>query len=273
MPELPEVETLRCYLNLRLVNLAINELVKTRDRLRYTLSNQLEANVKGGKIIGCRRRAKYLLIDLDNGYSIIIHLGMSGRLTLQDNNYIIKKHDHLIFYLNNSQILVFNDPRRFGMLYTMPTSSIEKQFFSRLGVEPLSANISLEYLKNKLLNRNRPIKNLLMDNHIIVGIGNIYASESLFQAQIHPVVPGHSLASAEINRLILAIQNVLAQAIKAGGTTLKDFVSGDNKPGYFQQQLQVYGRQNQPCRSCNTIIEKIQQAGRATFYCPTCQKR
>lgn len=271
MPELPEVETLKCYFGLRLINVTINKLIKTRDSIRYKLSNQLEENVRETKIIRFRRRAKYLLIDLDNAHSIIVHLGMSGRLTLQANNYIIQKHDHLIFYLNNSQMLVFNDSRRFGMIYAMQTSAIEEQFFSKLGIEPLSANISLEYLKKKLLNRKVPIKNLLMDNRLIVGIGNIYASESLFIAKIYPTRFGNSLSDLEITRLILAIQTILAQAIKAGGTTLKDFVNGDNKPGYFGQQLQVYARGNKHCLNCEAIIVKIKQAGRATFYCPICQ--
>ncbi len=271
MPELPEIETLKRYLELKLMNVTIDKLTTTRDSIRYKLHNQLEENIRGAKIIRFRRRAKYLLIDLDNTYSIIVHLGMSGKLTVQGSNYIIQKHDHIIFYLNNSQLLAFNDPRRFGMVYAMQTRAIEEQFFSKLGVEPLSSNISLEYLKKKL-NRKVPIKNLLMDSYIIVGIGNIYASESLFIAQISPTKLASSLSVGEITKLISAIQNVLEKAIKAGGTTLKDFVSGDNKPGYFQQQLQVYARHNQPCLVCTEIIEKIKQAGRATFYCPTCQK-
>lgn len=272
MPELPEVEILKRSLEGQLMHSTIDRLEKTRDNIRYRLSSQLEKNVQAAKIIMLRRRAKYLVIDLNNAYSIIIHLGMSGRLRLQPNNYEIQKHDHVIFHLQNEQKLVFNDARRFGMVYAIATSLTDAQFFYNLGVEPLSDNFTLTYFTEKILRRNMPIKTLLMDNQIIVGIGNIYASESLFIAKIDPRKPSNTLTNEEINRLILAVQNVLSKAIDAGGTTLKDFVNGDNKAGYFQQQLQVYARHKQQCLNCSAIIEKIKQAGRATFYCPDCQK-
>ncbi|WP_375326825.1 bifunctional DNA-formamidopyrimidine glycosylase/DNA-(apurinic or apyrimidinic site) lyase [Candidatus Tisiphia endosymbiont of Nemotelus uliginosus] len=272
MPELPEVETLKRSLESTLVNNIIDRLEKRRDNIRYRLSNSLEQDVKAAKIIMLRRRAKYLIIDLDNAYSIIIHLGMSGRLSIQSNDYSLQKHDHIIFYLRNDKKLVFNDSRRFGMIYTIRTYLIETQFFHNIGLEPLSSNVSVTYLKEKFLKRNMPIKNLLMDNQIMVGIGNIYASESLFLAKIHPCKPSNTLTDEEINRLILAVQQVLTNSIAAGGTTLKDFVNGDNKAGYFQQQLQVYARYKQQCLYCNMIIEKIKQAGRTTFFCSGCQK-
>lgn len=270
MPELPEVETLKRCLEQSIIYTTITNCSKRRDIIRYKLSDSLESEVKFAKILAVRRRAKYLLIDLDNGYSVIVHLGMTGRLTLQNSEYNAIKHDHVIFTLDNAGQLVFNDYRRFGMIYTMLTSSIEEQFLQNLGVEPLSGYMSSKYLQQKL-NRNIPIKNLLMDNRIVVGIGNIYASESLFVARILPDRSGNTLSEQDINNLIFAIQDVLTKAILAGGTTIKDYVSGDNRPGYFQQELQVYARENQPCRKCKNIIRKLKQSGRSSFYCSICQ--
>ncbi len=272
MPELPEVETLKRCLEQRIVGATINKLDKKRDDIRYKLSDQLESNVELARIVALRRRAKYLLIDLDNYYSIIVHLGMTGRLTLQPSDYRLQTHDHVVISLTTCEKLVFNDPRRFGMIYSMLTNLAQEKFLLNLGVEPLSNDMSDEYLKTKLLNRSVPIKNLLMDNRIIVGVGNIYASESLFIAKIHPSRLGSSLSNKEISNLVLAIKNVLTKAILAGGTTLKDFVSGDSKPGYFQQELQVYARENQKCLNCEGIIRKIKQSGRTSFYCSICQK-
>jgi len=271
MPELPEVETLKCFLESKIIGLTINKLNKNRNTIRYKLSEQLGLHVESAKIIALRRRAKYLLIDLDNSYSIIVHLGMTGRFTIQPRDYKIQKHDHIVIFLGNGKLLVFNDSRRFGMIYSIKTNLIESNFLKNLGVEPLSDHMSVDYLETKLKNCTMPIKNLLMNNKIIVGIGNIYASESLFIAKIHPNRPSNSLTSNEIHDLLLAIKHVLAKAILAGGTTLKDFVSGDSKPGYFKQELQVYARENQKCLNCQSVIEKIKQAGRTTFYCPTCQ--
>ncbi|XVN43015.1 MAG: bifunctional DNA-formamidopyrimidine glycosylase/DNA-(apurinic or apyrimidinic site) lyase [Candidatus Rickettsia vulgarisii] len=271
MPELPEIETLKNCLESKLINLNINKLEKTRDNIRYQLDDKLGYNIRFAKITSLRRRAKYLLIDLDNSYSIIVHLGMTGRLTIQPNDYLTQKHDHIIIYLDNNQKLVFNDHRRFGMIYAIPTESIENKFFGNLGMEPLSKTISTDYLKVKLQNRKVPIKNLIMDNQIIVGVGNIYACESLFMAKIDPKKLGSSLQDNEITTLLYSIQKVLTKAILAGGTTVKDFVSGDSKPGYFQQELQVYGREDQPCSSCSGVISRIKQSGRATFYCSSCQ--
>ncbi len=270
MPELPEVETLKRYLEQNIIDATITALDKRRDNIRYALQDDLNLRVKLAKILFIRRRAKYLLIDLDNGYSVIVHLGMTGRLTVQSREYHATKHDHVIFTLDNATQLVFNDHRRFGMIYSILTSDIEEKFLYDLGIEPLSDNMSYEYLQQRL-NRNVPIKNLLMDNRIIVGVGNIYASESLFLSKILPTRLGSNLSEKEINNLVFAIKHVLTKAIAAGGTTLKDFVSGDSKPGYFQQELQVYGREKQPCLVCPGTIKKLKQSGRSTFYCAVCQ--
>lgn len=271
MPELPEIETLKNCLESKLVKTTITSFQKNRNNLRYQLSNSLELETTKTQILGVRRRAKYLIIDLDNNNSIVVHLGMSGRFTFQPSEYQIKKHDHVIFCLNTGEKLVFNDPRRFGMIYSFASNLIEEKLFTNLGIEPLSDLNNAEYLNIKLGTRNVPVKSLLMDNRIIVGIGNIYASESLFLAKIHPTRLGSSLVTAEIHTLVLSIKQVLNKAIKAGGTTLKNFVSGDSKPGYFQQELSVYGRENQQCLICSSLVLKLKQSGRASFYCQLCQ--
>ncbi|HJD56220.1 MAG TPA: bifunctional DNA-formamidopyrimidine glycosylase/DNA-(apurinic or apyrimidinic site) lyase [Rickettsia endosymbiont of Pyrocoelia pectoralis] len=307
MPELPEVETLKNSLKDKLIGLTITNVDFKRDNLRYKLSPNLAEQITGTNIIDVRRRAKYLIIDFDNivnsapfaykergakpidnrratsddvgefksidyNYSLIVHLGMSGRFTLQPSNYEAKKHDHVVFYLSNNQQLIFNDTRRFGMIYSFKTDALEKDFFHNLALEPLSDLFDLSYLKSKLTSRKVPIKNLIMDNNIVVGVGNIYASESLYLAKIHPDKLGSNLNDHEIENLISSIKEVLSKAIIAGGTTLKDFVNGDKKPGYFTQQLMVYGKEAQSCLNCSSIIIKTKHSGRSTFYCKICQK-
>ncbi|MCC8468193.1 MAG: bifunctional DNA-formamidopyrimidine glycosylase/DNA-(apurinic or apyrimidinic site) lyase [Rickettsia endosymbiont of Eriopis connexa] len=271
MPELPEVETLKNSLKDKLIGLIIGNVELKRDNLRYKLSPLLATEISNTNILDVRRRAKYLIIDFNNDYSLIIHLGMSGRFTLQPSNYEAKKHDHVIFDLSNGEKLIFNDTRRFGMVYSYKTNFLEKGLFNDLGIEPFADLLTLEYLKNKLTTRKIPIKNLIMDNRVIVGVGNIYASESLHLARIHPDKLGNDLNDDEIESLIKSIRDVLTKAITAGGTTLKDFVNGDNKPGYFTQQLTVYGREGQSCLSCSGNIIKAKHSGRSTFYCKTCQ--
>lgn len=271
MPELPEVETLKNSLESKLIGLILTKIEFKRENLRYKLSSNIATEILNTNILNVRRRAKYLIIDFSNDYSLIVHLGMSGRFTLQSASYEVKKHDHVIFELNNGVKLIFNDTRRFGMIYSFKTNALEEKFFHNLGIEPLSDLLTLEYLKNKFAARRVPIKNLLMDNKIIVGVGNIYASESLHLARVHPDKLGSKLNDGEIERLIKAIKEVLTKAIFAGGTTLKDFISGDNKPGYFTQQLAVYARDGQECLNCFGVIIKTKHSGRSTFYCKTCQ--
>ncbi|WP_341787547.1 bifunctional DNA-formamidopyrimidine glycosylase/DNA-(apurinic or apyrimidinic site) lyase [Rickettsia endosymbiont of Cantharis rufa] len=271
MPELPEVETLKNSLKDKLIGLVIENIELKRDNLRYKLSPLLATEILNTNILDVRRRAKYLIIDFNNDYSLIVHLGMSGRFTLQHSNYEATKHDHVIFDLSNGEKLIFNDTRRFGMIYSFKTVLLEKEFFYNLAIEPLSDLLTLGYLKSKLIARKIPIKNLIMDNGIIVGVGNIYASESLHLAQINPDKLGSNLRDDEIENLIKSIRKVLTKAITAGGTTLKDFVNGNSKPGYFTQQLMVYGREGQKCLNCSGTIIKTKHSGRATFYCETCQ--
>lgn len=273
MPELPEIETLKLSLEPILTNTNIEDVDIKCKKLRYPISPELQLFTTNTKVIRLRRLAKYLILDLDNEYSIIIHLGMSGRLTVRDHNYVFQKHDHIIFCLNNARYLVFNDARRFGMIDFTKTSHLTNhKYFCNLGLEPLSDSFDATYLCNKLRNKNIIIKKALMDNNVVVGVGNIYASESLFISKIHPSRSCKDLDFSEISRLVAAIKSVLTNAISQGGTTLKDFVNGANKPGYFKQQLLVYDRMEQQCFNCNDIVAKIKQAGRSTYYCSTCQK-
>jgi formamidopyrimidine-DNA glycosylase len=273
MPELPEVETLKLSLQGNITGSTIIDVEIRRANLRYPIPVSLRSDVAGNKILKLKRIAKYLVLELASGKGIIIHLGMSGRFTLQTSSYATKKHDHVIFHLDNDRYLVFNDARRFGLIEISHLTELEQhRFFKNLGLEPLSDEFSAEYLHKKLRARNIPIKNSLMDNNIVVGIGNIYASESLFLAKVNPVRLCRTLSHEKIRDLTVSAKSVLTKAIEAGGTTLRDFVSGDNTPGYFKQKLFVYGREGQNCLVCDDIILRIKQSGRATFFCPTCQK-
>lgn len=272
MPELPEIETIKCYLEKHIVNLHIKNFSQKRLNIRYNLAKDLKYLTEGQKISNLQRRAKYLILDLDNSYSIIVHLGMSGRFILASPEYQLQKHDHIQFILENGQQLIFNDARRFGMIYCVQSSDIYSgDFFINLGPEPLLESFNAAYLTKCLKHKKIPIKNAIMDNKIVVGVGNIYAAESLFLSKINPTRASCTLNLEELKCLVSAIKQILAKAIAAGGTTLKDFVSGDNKPGYFKQELACYGRENLPCHRCSMLIKKVVQSGRATYFCPGCQ--
>lgn len=273
MPELAEVETLKRYLERCIKNLAITDYVQYRDNLRYPIATNIQENVAGAKIIDVTRRAKFLNLYLNNGYILTYHLGMSGRLVFEAPCYDRKKHDHIIIECGSSGKLVFNDARRFGMVYLSKVQEFAQQkFMANMGIEPLEDEFNNEYLLNLAQGKKVPIKNYIMDNKVVVGVGNIYAAESLFKAGIHPEIPAQSLDFQQIASLVDAIKEVLKAAIDNGGTTLRDFVNGDNQPGYFQQKLAVYGREGQPCFICNHTIEKFRQAGRSSFFCSKCQK-
>lgn len=272
MPELPEVETLKRCLQKSIIGTTITKVILKRKDLRHNLPQDLSIKALSAKILALRRIAKYLLLDLDNGYSIVVHLGMSGRFTIRPPDYQLLKHDHVIFVLGCGSMLVFNDARRFGMIDICLSTNIQSRISSKLGPDPLSEQFNAKYLKEKFINRKIPIKTALMDNAIVVGIGNIYASESLFLAGINPERKSCNLTDSELASLVTSIKVTLEKAISAGGTTLKDFVSGDNKPGYFKQELAVYSKQGNKCPRCDNMIVKIKQCGRASFYCPICQK-
>ncbi len=274
MPELAEVETLKCYLLKHITDAEISSFIARRDNLRYALDvGLLQRRTRSSKIINVTRSAKFLVLELDNSYSIIFHLGMSGRLTVQNSDYTPQKHDHIVIGLGAGNQLVFNDARRFGMVYSCKTAELRKQYFLKnMGQEPLEDGFNAQYLLQKLSARKAPIKTTIMDSKIVVGVGNIYAAESLFLAKINPLKFSNELKEDEVQLLVSSIKDTLHKAIKAGGTTLKDFVNGDNKPGYFKQELSVYDRAGQACYTCKDKIEKTKQAGRSTYFCSNCQK-
>ena len=273
MPELAEVETLKRYLKKHIIGEKIVSFAQRRKNLRYPLSKDIKKHAISGRVSDVTRAAKFLALKLDNSYSIIFHLGMSGRLTVQSEDYQLQKHDHIIVGFLSSRLLVFNDARRFGMVYSCNSNALaEQDFLKSMGQEPLTEEFNTTYLLQKLSSKKSPIKTAIMDSKIVVGIGNIYAAESLFAARINPLKQANLLTISEVSRLVDSIKAVLQKAIKAGGTTLKDFVGGDSKPGYFKQELNVYDREGEPCYICKYPIEKIKQAGRSTCFCRNCQK-
>jgi formamidopyrimidine-DNA glycosylase len=272
MPELPEVETVKNGLKPFILNQHIKNVDIFRYDLRRTAPNNSIALLKNQNVTSLQRRSKYLYIHLSNAHTLIIHLGMSGTLTCQNLGTETRKHDHFIIYLPEIQIH-FNDPRRFGFFDVQLTSILSKlPYIENLGVEPLDKNFTVEYLFNIMRIREKPVKNLLMDNHLIVGIGNIYACETLFDAQISPFIASKCVSHSQIMRLYASIIDTLKKAIKSGGSPLKDYTQVYGKPGYFQHNFKVYGREKMPCSVCHKNISKITQAGRSTFYCPSCQK-
>ncbi len=274
MPELPEVETTRLSLLPGVEGKRITKVELRRGDLRVPFSPDFARRVSGCRVSAIRRRAKYLLFDLDSGETIIAHLGMSGSFRLAPaKGYKPRTHDHVLFTLEDGQLLAFHDPRRFGLMLLEKTKNLQKHnLLAHLGPEPLEKVFSPAYLKTALLKRKGPIKPTLMDQQLVVGVGNIYASESLFLAGIHPTTPAH-LVAGDSEAIIAAIRKSLRAALKSGGSTLRDFSGANGEAGYFQHHFNVYGRRGQPCVACGAEIEEITQAGRATFFCPHCQKK
>lgn len=269
MPELPEVETSRQGILPHLKGQNIQKIVVRQPKLRWPIDHAI-CEAEGQTILDVKRRAKYLLLQLTNNV-IVIHLGMSGSLRILITPQEADKHDHVDLILKNGVTLRYTDPRRFGS-WLWGSSINDLSQLNHLGPEPLSDEFSAKYLLDKANNRKVPIKSWIMDNHIVVGVGNIYASESLFMAKINPNRTVNSLSLSEFKHLVMAIKQVLTKAIEQGGTTLKDFLQSDGKPGYFAQQLQVYGRKGEKCRICETEIASKKIGQRNTFYCTTCQK-
>jgi len=268
MPELPEVETSRRGIEPYLVGHTILHAVVRNARLRWPVSQEI-MELSDQVVISVQRRAKYLLVELKTGW-IIIHLGMSGSLRVLAQESEPAKHDHVDLVMDTGHVLRYTDPRRFGAW--LWTQSLEgSSVLSHLGPEPLSEAFNADYLREKSLKKKSPIKPWLMDNKLVVGVGNIYASESLFVAGISPDRPANSLTQEEYALLVSTIKAVLLRSIEQGGTTLRDFLQSDGKPGYFAQQLQVYGRAGEPCRACGTLIEVSKHAQRSTFFCRRCQ--
>lgn len=272
MPELPEVETVKNGLTPYMHNKDISQIDIFRFDMRITAPSNSTQIITNQKVTSLSRRSKYLYIHLSNGHTLIVHLGMSGSLTMHKKGTEPRKHDHFILYINDIQIH-FNDPRRFGFFDVQKTESLPQlKYIQNLGMEPLDPQFTVDTLYNIMRNRVKPIKNLLMDNAHIVGIGNIYACEALFKASISPLKPAKSIDIKGVQRLHHAIQSTLTDAIKSGGSSLKDHKQASGKLGYFQHSFKVYGRDGEKCMACESIIEKMNQSGRSTFYCPTCQK-
>lgn len=270
MPELPEVETVRSGLEPIVCGQRIAQVVCRIDRLRRPLDPALDELLRGQQILSLVRRAKYLLFVLDQG-SLILHLGMSGVLRVVDGDLPPVKHDHVDIVFENEKILRFNDTRRFGLLLYVQSDPFKHPLLTSLGPEPLAVDLAEDYLYTRSRKRQLAIKNFIMDQKVLVGVGNIYASEALFAAGIDPRCPAGRLSRLKAVRLLKCIQAILAEAIVAGGTTLKDFRQSDGKPGYFKQQLQVYGRKGAQCVHCGAEIQQIVLGQRSTFYCCQCQ--
>lgn len=275
MPELPEVEVCRRGLLPALENSIIEGATVRFPRLRRPLPEGLDAILCGRRIAEIRRRGKYLLFHCqgssDSGW-LILHLGMSGNLRFVSANEAPGRHDHFDL-LAGQKILRFSDPRRFGLIDWFESASIEEYpLLASLGIEPLSAAFTADWLFQNSRRRSVPIKSLLMDSHTIVGIGNIYAAESLFRAGISPLCPARNISRKRYQRLVPAIRQTLEDAIAAGGSSIRDYIHNDGSSGYFQIQCAVYGRSGEPCRRCGSAVRQIRQAGRSTFYCAGCQK-
>ena len=269
MPELPEVETSRRGISPHIIGKQVEQVVVRQARLRWPVPDNLATELLGQTLLTVQRRGKYLLLEFAHGY-VLIHLGMSGSLRITSLSEPPGKHDHIDWLLSDGTVLRYNDPRKFGaVLWT--TTPLQHPLLIALGPEPLSAAFTGDYLYQKSRQRRIPVKSFIMDSHIVVGVGNIYANESLFKAGIHPLREAGSLSHANYACLANSIVEVLDSAITQGGTTLRDYVNPQGKPGYFQQTLNVYGRRGEPCRICSTLIEPLKIAQRASYFCPRCQ--
>ena len=270
MPELPEVETTLRGITPHLRSHAITCLTVHERRLRWPVPDKLESTLAGQPIIGTSRRGKYLLIQLKSG-TLIIHLGMSGSLRLVDSTQPRLKHDHIELFLSSGKCLRYCDPRRFGAWLWSFGDPLQHSLLALLGPEPLSRQFTGRYLFTCSRTHQQSIKLFIMNSHRVVGVGNIYANEALFMAGISPERAANTLSAEDCSSLVRAIKRILANAIKRGGTTLRDFVGGDGKPGYFAQELLVYGRKGEPCKRCSTPLLETRLGQRSTVWCPRCQ--
>jgi len=271
MPELPEVETIVRGIYDNLIGQTITECLTTHKKLRADSYEFLEENIIDSTFKHIYRRGKYIIAELSNNNSLLIHLGMSGKLTVQTETEILK-HDHVKLWLSNKSCLTFNDPRRFGCFVMDTKENISNHsLLSVLGYEPLSDDFTSDVLFNLFKGKNTNVKSFLMNSKFIVGIGNIYASEALFMSKIHPLQTCKSITLGESQKLFIAIRDVLNAAIESGGSTLRDFVHSDGTLGYFQHNFKVYGKDTNACSTCKLPIEKIIISGRSTFFCKSCQ--
>jgi formamidopyrimidine-DNA glycosylase len=283
MPELPEVETVRAGLAPVMEGQVIAKAHVNRPDLRWPFPLNMADRLTGARIERLRRRSKYILADLDRGETLLIHLGMSGRMTVSGDplgqfvheHPLPEKHDHVVFDMAGGARVTFNDPRRFGAMDLMPTASAEAHpLLSALGPEPLGNAFHEGYLAAAIGHRKTPIKSALLDQKVVAGLGNIYVCEALFRAGIAPLRRSDRIAEKRLAALVPIVRDVLAEAIAAGGSSLKDYRQADGELGYFQHSFDVYGREGRPCRTpgCDATIRRVVQSGRSSFYCPQCQR-
>ncbi len=272
MPELPEVETIRRGMERAMIKKSFKNVTVQRRDLRTPIPDTLEQEITGKKVNSIIRRGKYLILNLSGQNNIILHMGMSGRIHILTKERPPLKHEHVIMTMNDETRISFEDPRRFGMLYLSKNWENEKPF-STMGPEPLSNDYSADILVQRLQNKKAPIKQSLLDQHIIAGLGNIYVCEALYRSGIHPQTPAKNLSQQQIETLTPHIRNILNEAIESGGSTLKDYQHTDGSLGYFQHGFKVYDREGKQCpkKSCHDNIVRIIQSGRSTFFCPSCQ--
>lgn len=271
MPELPEVETTLRGIQPHIEQKLITNVIVRQRKLRWTVYSALADKLTGQKILKSYRRAKYLIANCATG-SLILHLGMSGRLRILQPAPPAEKHDHLDIEFANGVCLRFTDPRRFGAVIWTDQLVEKHPLLAHIGPEPLDRSFSGKYLWEKARNKKIAVKSFIMDSHVVAGVGNIYATEALFLAGIHPLTPAHCLSESQYHTLIQAIKKVLKQAIAKGGTTLKDFLNSEGKPGYFSVHLNVYGREGMPCVSCKSTLTLIRIANRSSVFCQQCQR-
>ena len=283
MPELPEVETVRRGLAPVMEGARIARADVNRPDLRWPFPEAMAERLAGQRVERLRRRSKYILADLGSGETLLIHLGMSGRMVVSGDalgrfvhdHPAAEKHDHVVLHMEDGARITFNDPRRFGAMDLMPTETAEShRLLAALGPEPLGNSFDESYLIAALKGRNTPVKAALLDQRIVAGLGNIYVCEALFRARLSPRRKAGQISAARVAALVPAIRDVLTAAIAAGGSSLRDFRQADGELGYFQHSFDVYGREGQPCKTpgCEASIRRIVQSGRSSFYCPACQR-
>jgi len=283
MPELPEVETVRRGLLPAMEGAVISQAQVNRPDLRWPFPDRMAERLSGQRVLRLRRRSKYILADLSSGETLLIHLGMSGRMQVSGDplgqfvhtHPAPEKHDHVVLSMDNGARITFNDPRRFGAMDLLDTDTAEQhKLLSAIGPEPLGNDFNESYLIKAFAGRNSPVKSALLDQKIVAGLGNIYVCEVLFRAGIHPKRKVGQISAARIGGMVPIIRDVLNEAIEAGGSSLKDFRRADGELGYFQHNFRVYGKEGAACSTpgCVSLIQRIVQSGRSTFYCPSCQR-
>jgi formamidopyrimidine-DNA glycosylase len=270
VPELPEVETVRRSLERLIVGQTIFAVEVREPRLRRPLAPDFAAALTGRVVQQAGRRGKYLQLLLDNGLIWLVHLGMTGQLVIGDPHAPRQPHDHILFFLGNGRCLRYNDTRRFGVMAVGNAAEIAA--LTNLGVEPLSPAFSARYLWMKAQGTQRTIKDLLMDQRVVAGVGNIYASELLFRAGVRPSTVAATLEQGTIERIVKATKAVLREAVRHRGSSISDYLDGEGQPGSFQERFRVYDREAQPCRQCACLIQRETRGGRSSFFCPTCQR-